>query len=131
MQLWLGYLLLLLIGITGGLGDIWIYLWARSDRPVWLLLASVVWLISLVLFGLFLRFDSRGLGTAFMLSSVLHIGLVIAFDQLFTSARMNRLEWAGLFLAVLAVLLLELGHGQHEDPTSGVPEGPPAENANR
>jgi len=103
------YGLLAAIGLTGALGDLWIYKWAVSDKTVWLVWASVVWLASLILFGVMLRLDSRSFSAAFMLVSLFHAVVVVACDLAFYGGRLNRVEWLGLLLAMVSVLVLEFG----------------------
>ena len=115
------YGLLLGIGLTGALGDLWIYKWAVSQKPGWLVAASVVWLASLILFGVMLRLDSRSFSAAFMLVSVFHAVVVVACDVVFFGGRLNRVEWFGMALALASVLVLELskdeaGQEQHSQP---------------
>ena len=115
------YALLLAIGLTGALGDLWIYKWAVGHKPGWLVAASVVWLASLILFGVMLRLDSRSFSAAFMLVSVFHAVVVVACDVVFFGGRLNRVEWFGMALALASVLVLELskdeaGQEQHSQP---------------
>lgn len=106
---WVVYGLLLAAGVTGGLGDLWIYHWATSGKAWWLMTSCVVWLASLLCFGLILRWDTRAFGAAFMLTSVFHIVLVVACDRLYYGGRVSTLEWVGMGFALVAVVLLELG----------------------
>lgn len=106
---WLAYALLLGIGVTGALGDIWIYAWARNGRGAWFLAACGVWVLSLILFGAILKWDTRGFSSVFMLSTLFHIGAVIVADVVHYGSRVGRQEWLGLALGTVAVVLLELG----------------------
>jgi drug/metabolite transporter (DMT)-like permease len=103
------YTMLLLIGITGGLGDVWIYHWVKTNRWLWLVAACVVWVASLLLFGLFLKWDTRSFTTAFILSSVFHVLLVGVSDLWFFGGKIGRLEWLGILLGVLSAICIELG----------------------
>jgi drug/metabolite transporter (DMT)-like permease len=115
---WLVYGLLVAIGGTGGLGDIWIFNWAKSGNLWWLVLASLVWLSSLILFGLLLKWDSRTFSAAFMLATVFHALLVVVCDLIYFGGRLTRMEWAGIGFAVIAVILLELGHENHNESSA-------------
>lgn len=103
------YGLLVAIGLTGALGDLWIYKWAVTDKTFWLVWASVVWLASLILFGVMLRLDSRSFSAAFMLVSLFHAVVVVVCDLAIYGGRLNRVEWLGLLLALVSVLVLEFG----------------------
>jgi multidrug transporter EmrE-like cation transporter len=111
---WIAYAILLAIGITGGLGDVWIFKWAKSGQTVWLVAACVVWLASLLLFGLLLKLDTRTFSAAFMLSTVFHVVLVIVCDLVFFGGRLTPTEWVGMALAAAAVVVLELGRPEAE-----------------
>ncbi|MFO0878149.1 MAG: hypothetical protein U0840_12435 [Gemmataceae bacterium] len=108
-KLCLVYGLLILIGITGALGDIWVYAWFRTGQLLWLILASTACLASLFLFGLLLWWDIRTFSAVFILSSVLHSVAVLWCDWAYFGGRPNRLEWFGIILSFVVVLLLELG----------------------
>lgn len=101
--------LLVAIGVLGGLGDIVVYQWARGDRVAWLVASCGLHVASVVLFGLLLRWDTRAFCAAFMLSSVVHVVLVVAGDVLVYGRRLSPREWAGMGLAAAAIVLLELG----------------------
>ena len=101
--------LFLAIGLTGALGDLWIYKWAVSQKPLWLVAASVVWLASLILFGIMIRLDSRSFSAAFMLVSLFHAVVVVLCDLALFGGRLNRVEWLGMLLALASVLVLEFG----------------------
>ena len=120
---WLTYGLLLAIGISGGLGDIWIYKWSKSGDFRWLLISCVVWLLSLMLFAILLKWDNRSFSAAFILSSISHVILVLVCDLIYFGGRLSRLEWAGIGLSFIAICLLELGR---EAPAIEVPSSPSA-----
>jgi hypothetical protein len=101
--------MLFAIGVTGAFGDIWIYEWSKTGKPSRLLLAGAVWLLSLLLFGFYLKWDIRPFGTAFMLSTVLHILMVAAWDVVYYRSAFTPLEWTGMAFGLLAVVFLEIG----------------------
>ncbi len=106
----LDYTLLFAIGVTGGLGDIWIFQWTRTPRWQWLFAASAVWMLSLFLFAALLMRGNRTFGAAFILSTVLHIVLVVLCDCAWFGTRPSRTEWFGMLLALFSIVLLEIGH---------------------
>ena len=108
------YLILGVSGITGALGDIWIYNWAKTGKWHWLVLASIVWVASLVSFGLLLKWDARAFSAAFMLCSIIHIVMVICADIFYFGGRINRLEAVGMIVAIIAVILMEIGRDSSE-----------------
>jgi len=113
---WLVYVLLVAIGVTGGLGDIWIFKWAKSNNTLWLVLACLIWLASLILFGLLLKWDSRTFSAAVVLSTVFHVVLVVVCDMVYFGGRLTQMEWVGVGFAAVAVILLELGREKHDEP---------------
>ena len=125
---WLTYGLLFAIGISGGLGDIWIYKWSRSGGMGWFLIACGVWLVSLILFAFLLKWDDRSFSASFILSSISHVVLVMICDLAYFGGRLSRLEWAGIGLAVVSIGLIELGRDRSPDP---MPEDISADNGTR
>lgn len=115
---WLTYGLLVAIGLSGGLGDIWIFNWARSSETWWLLVACFAWVVSLIMFGLLLKWDNRTFCAAFMLSTVFHVVLVVGVDLVYFGGRLSQLEWVGMGMATVAIVLFELGR-EH------LPDAPP------
>ena len=114
------YGMLFAIGVTGALGDIWIYEWSKTGKPSRLLLASAVWLLSLLLFGFYLKWDIRPFGAAFMLSAVLHILMVAAWDVVYYRSALTPLEWTGMAFGLLAVVFLEIGRDPANVPHATV-----------
>jgi hypothetical protein len=105
------YGLLIVVGLVGGLGDILLLKWARSQLIGWLVAAAVVWACALALLGHFLRWEHFTFGTAIVVATVVHVALDVGFDAVFNEVRLNRTEWLGLVLALVAVVLLEAGRG--------------------
>lgn len=104
------YFFLILVGALGGAGDILIDRWAKTSRGSLLALSLSSWLICVLLFGWLLKHSGRGLGVTFALSAVVHIVLVLGWDFWFAGSRLNRIEWIGVTFAVIAVLMMEVGH---------------------
>lgn len=121
MNPWLAYTLLLAIGLFGGIGDILTYQWAKSQQQVWLWAAFLIWAIDIVLFGLYLRYETVSLIIAYTLTLMLHTLIVLICDLYFYGTRLNRMEWTGLLLALLAIILLEVGRTKHTSPESVTP----------
>lgn len=105
----MSYLLFFAVGLTAAAGDLLVFRWSKTNES-WALVASlVVWCVSLVLFGLLLR-DGRGLGVTFVWAVVMHTAIILGWDLLVTKAEWSRLEWAGILLAVVGIVLIEMGH---------------------
>ena len=108
---WLWYVMLILVGVSGGAGDILLDSWAKSSRGIFLAVSLLSWLGCILLFAYLLKYGSRGLGVTFAMSAVIHIVLVMGWDFWFSGTRLNRMELIGVMLAVIAVITIEVGHG--------------------
>lgn len=106
---WAFYGLLFLAGITGGGGDISLAKWAKEDRPIWLVIGLVSWLACLILFAMLIRHSGRSLAVTFTLSAVVHIVVVLGWDLAQGETQTSKLEWAGIALAMIGVVLIECG----------------------
>ena len=92
------YTLLAIIGITGAVGDVFIYRWANNDKLLMLASGAASWILCLYLFGLYCRASTRPLSIAFTLTAVVHIAIVVGWDVAAHGTRLNRLEWLGVAL---------------------------------
>lgn len=101
---------LLIVGITAASGDILIFRWSKSASPTDLMLSLGSWTISLVLFGLLLRWSGRSLGLTFIVAAVLHTLLILLWDVLAEKTRWTTLELIGILVAVTGVIITEVGH---------------------
>lgn len=110
----------LLAGVAGAAGDIVIYHWAKHGGFGWIIVSCAVFSISVMAFGLLLRFDGRSLGTAFLFVTMLHSLTIVACDRFYFGKRFNPMEWAGFAFAVVAVVLLELGHADEQSSETDV-----------
>ncbi len=106
---WAFYGLLFLAGITGGGGDISLAKWAKEDRPIWLVMGLVSWLSCLILFAMLIRHSGRSLAVTFTLSAVVHIVMVLGWDLAQGETQTSKIEWAGIALAIVGVVLIEWG----------------------
>lgn len=103
------YGLLILIGITSGVGDILLYKWAKASHVGWMLMAYLVWSISIASLGMLFKLDHFSFGAAVMLATVIHLAIGVCWSLLMTNAKVSTLEIAGLIFAAIAVFLLEAG----------------------
>lgn len=111
------YGLLLIVGITGGIGDILLYKWAKTHSIFWLAMAYGVWLCSLTLLGLFLRIEHFTFSAALVLATMIHLIVGLLWSFFFTEATLSSIELAGLILGIIAVILLEVGRSQISEVT--------------
>lgn len=126
-------LLLLLSASLGAAGDIALYRWARGGVAFGQMLTGLaLWICSLLLWTLVIRWSDRGLSLSFVLTAAFHIIVVLAYDRIVERTAMSRFEVLGLILAVLGIVLIDLGQFQKptEQPNSGHP-GVSSENTSR
>lgn len=109
---------LVTIGITAAMGDVFIFRWSRTNAALDVLLAIGSWTVSLVLFGLLLRWTGRPLGLAFVLVAAIHTILILLWDRLVEKTTWTWMECAGVALALFGALLIEIGHA----PSPGRPD---------
>lgn len=103
------YALLLTSAVLGGVGDILIFKWAKTDRWPWLAGGVLVWVVSLLLMGWFFRFSELSFSVAVVLLIAVHLLIDVAWDVGATGTRLTRWEWLGAACAVAAVLLIQFG----------------------
>jgi len=104
--LWL-WGLVTLVGITGGVSDIWIARWAESGDRRWLLAAFGICVLSLWLFGWLIKTDSRSLSHLLMLATLTHVLQVVVYEVAVRGHRPSPRELTGLLLGLLALMFLE------------------------
>ena len=105
----LTYFLLVLIGLSGSVGEILLYKGVKSVNSLWLLAAGGLWFVSLMLMGLLFKMEHFSFGAVVVLATIIHLTVAVLWGLLFTGNRISPLELAGLILAVIAVILLEVG----------------------
>ena len=107
--------LLLLSASLGAFGDIALYRWARSGTSYTHMIAGLlIWICSLVVWALALRWSEKGLGVSFVLTAAFHILVVLIYDRIIERSVLSRLESIGMGLAILGIILIEFGQVQKE-----------------
>ncbi len=106
------YSLLVLIGLTGGIGDIFLYKWAGSRQVGWLLGAYLFWWCCLTSLGVLFRLEYFTFGAAIILATVIHLFISLLWALLFTEGTLNRIEMVGIVFGVIAIVLLEIGRNR-------------------
>jgi len=109
------YLIIVLTGVLGGVADILIYMWAKTGGLFLLIVSSLAWMVSLFLFGYLLKFDQKTLTFLFLVSTILHVVLVLAYDFIFLGSNFSKSEWIGIILSIIGICLLEYGKSHPED----------------
>lgn len=102
------YLFLVFVALLAAIGDILIYRWSKSLSVTTLVIAILIWVLSLILFGLALRWWNRSLTITFALTVVIHALIVTLWEVAFQQKHFSRTEWLGLCLAMASIIVLEL-----------------------
>lgn len=103
------YAVLVIVGIAGGVGDVCLYRGAKGSQLFWLVMGLASWLVCLLLFAAVLRWGGRSFSVTFVLSAIIHILIVIAWDLFTQKTKLSSLEYVGVVLAVSGILCIELG----------------------
>lgn len=103
------YVLIILVGLTGGAGDILLYKWAKTSQLNWLLASYVAWFCCVTLFGLLFRMEHFSFGAAVVMATVVHLVLDVCWGLVTAQARVSSLEVLGLVFGLIAIVLLEVG----------------------
>jgi hypothetical protein len=103
------YGLLIVVGVFGAIGDATLNLWARSNRPLWLLVSYLIWIGVATLFGLVLKWERFTFGAAVVLALLVHSVAAIVIDRAYFGGRLSVWEWAGIACACAAITLIEIG----------------------
>lgn len=105
------YGLLIIVGIVGAIGDIAINQWAKSHRFEWWLASCAIWIGVATLFGVLLRWQYFTFGVAVVLALLVHSALALIWDAAWERTKLSPLQWLGVFCALLAFCLIEIGKG--------------------
>lgn len=111
------YGLLVIVGFIGALGDATINEWARTSRLWWWLVSIPIWIAAATLFGYVLHWQYFNFSLAVVVALLVHSGAVLLFDRTILGARFSALQWVGVVLALLALVLLELGRSNASSPS--------------
>jgi hypothetical protein len=103
------YALLLGSAVLSGVGDIFIFKWAKAGHWGWMAAGLATWAVGLLLMGLFFRWAAVSFSVAVVLLVVVHLLVDVTWDVAVAGTRPTVAEWVGGILAVVAVLLLQFG----------------------
>jgi len=103
------YVVLVLAGMLGAASDAVLNQWARTGRLGWLIAAYMSWLIVATLLGLILRWGYFGFGAGIVLFLLVNSVGALVLDRTLFGGRLSAWGWAGIGLAVAAIMCMELG----------------------
>lgn len=101
--------LLVAASIAAGVGDIALYRWSKSETHWWLAASCLLWMASITFFGFYLRWTANTFSFAVILAMIVQIIIVMGYDILVLRTKMNTLQWVGMLLGVLAIVIHQLG----------------------
>lgn len=103
------YGIFIVAGIIGTAGDVLTYQWAKSQHLGYLLGACALWITCLALMGYLMQMERYSFGAVVVLTTISNILLSILWSFSFLKLRPSLLEWSGVILAIISVLLIEIG----------------------
>ena len=120
------YVVLVLAGMLGAASDAVLNQWARTGRLGWLIAAYMSWLIVATLLGLILRWGYFGFGAGIVLFLLVNSVGALVLDRTLFGGRLSAWGWAGIGLAVAAIMCMELGRSHSgTDKASADSSAPP------
>jgi len=111
------YAVLVLAGLLGAASDAVLNQWARTGRGLWLLSGYALWLVVATLLAFILRSGYFGFGAAVVLFLMVNSLAALAVDRFLFHARLSAWGWAGIALAIAAMICIEIG--RHQAPGGG------------
>ena len=102
----------MLIGLSSSVAEILLYRWAKSQHNLGLLAAYVLWAISLTLLGFLFSMEHFSFSAVVVVATMIHLAIGLVWGLGFTESKISTMEIAGLMLAVIAVILLEVGRAK-------------------
>lgn len=102
------YAMALVAGLTGGLGDILLYKWAKGAGELkYIVSGFVCWAIALVFFAMMLK---KGLlADCVILFLLANCAIALIAGPIIFHDPMSRQKWLGVALAITALVLIETG----------------------
>ena len=103
------FLMVVAVAMLGGVGDVLVNQWAKTQLVQWWLWSIPVWVLTATVFGVALREKRYSFGITVVVILLLHSGLVLAWDALVERASLAPTQWAGVAAAMVAIVLMEVG----------------------
>jgi len=104
------YTILIASGALGALGDVLMNHWAKSGKTLSLVASLFLWVVAVSAFAWLLKAGRFPFGGAVVLGLLVHSTTALIFDRLYFGGRLSIWQWGGIALAVLAMVLIDLGH---------------------
>ncbi|HBE90794.1 MAG: hypothetical protein A3E37_02805 [Candidatus Andersenbacteria bacterium RIFCSPHIGHO2_12_FULL_46_9] len=108
MPRWAFYLLAISAGLVGGIGDALLNQWAKHGGKWWLIASGYLsWVVALTLFLLMLK--KGPLAHCVILFLLSNCIFIIAVSNLVFHEDISAQKWAGIILAIVAIVIMESG----------------------
>lgn len=101
------YFLVIAAGLIGAIGDALLNQWAKNGGRYWLLSAYIVWIITATIVGFLLKKEFFGIAIVMFLLS--NIAFVLIISRFHFSEHLSPMQWLGIAIAIIAVVLMEQG----------------------
>lgn len=102
-------LMVVAVAALGATGDVLVNQWAKTHLVRWWLMSIPVWVMTATVFGFVLRERHYSFSVALVVILLFHSGLVLAWDALAERAILTLTQWAGVAVAIVAIVLMEVG----------------------
>lgn len=104
--------LVVLTAFFGVMGDIMVNQWAKTAHLRWLVMSVPVWMLAVTFFGLLLRQKHYSFAVAVVVVVLIHSAIALAWDHFAENAVLAPMQWVGVGVALVAIILMEVG-GAH------------------
>lgn len=101
------YLLVLAVGITSTLGDIFINFYAKKGTGWWFIAGAICWVFAAAFFSQILKRQLFGPGVALFFLGNISVALLVGW--LYFRDNVSPMQWIGVVLAVLSMVLILKG----------------------
>ncbi|HEY4506495.1 MAG TPA: hypothetical protein VJJ24_03555 [Candidatus Paceibacterota bacterium] len=102
-------MLAVLMGVVGATGDILVNRWAATGSFRWWLMAAPFWLGMMSLLGYTLRANLAQFSVVVVIALLVNILIVLLWDTVIMKTQLLSLQLAGIVVAIVAMVLIELG----------------------
>lgn len=106
------YALLVGAGLLGAISDAILNQWAKVGGVGWLVASYAAWCLVATVLGFMFRAKHFGFGAAMVIFLLANVVFAVAVDYVAFKGKITKTQWAGIGLAVAALVVLELGKAE-------------------
>lgn len=103
------YGLLVGVGLLGAISDAVLNRWAKVGGIGWLVASYAAWCVVATVLGVMYRAKHFSFGAATAIFLLANVVFAVGMDYLLFEGKITKTQWAGIGLAALALVVLELG----------------------